>query len=140
VVRREVLASLVDAIHGEGRTLLLSSHRMDDVERLANRVAFLSGGRIVLEGDAEELRTRAKRIAVGPVAADEPLGDVPGSPLVERRDREAILTYLTEAESAVEALGSNGRFSRVRVLDMNLEDLFVDLLREEQKEVAPCGA
>jgi ABC-type Na+ transport system ATPase subunit NatA len=36
VVRREVL----DAIHEEGRTVLVASHRMDDVQRLADRVAF----------------------------------------------------------------------------------------------------
>ena len=59
VVRREVLASLVDAIHGEGRTVLLSSHLMEDVERLADRVAFLDGGRIVLEGETEEVRARS---------------------------------------------------------------------------------
>jgi ABC-2 type transport system ATP-binding protein len=62
VVRREVLASLVDAIHGEGRTVLLSSHLMEDVERLADRVAFLSGGRIVLEGEAEEVRSRGRNL------------------------------------------------------------------------------
>jgi ABC-2 type transport system ATP-binding protein len=59
IVRREVLASLVDAIHGEGRTVLLSSHLMEDVERLADRVAFLAGGKIVLEGETEEVRARS---------------------------------------------------------------------------------
>lgn len=58
IVRREVLASLVDAIHEEGRTVLMSSHLMEDVERLADRVAFLSEGRIVLEGEVEEVRAR----------------------------------------------------------------------------------
>jgi ABC-2 type transport system ATP-binding protein len=61
IVRREVLASLVDAIHGEGRTLLLSSHRMDDVERLADRVAFLAGGKIILDGDKEEIRKQREQ-------------------------------------------------------------------------------
>jgi ABC-2 type transport system ATP-binding protein len=62
VMRREVLATLVDAIHEQGRTLLIASHRMDDVERLADRVAFLSGGRIVLSGEAEEVRARSENL------------------------------------------------------------------------------
>lgn len=56
VVRREVLGAMVDAIAEQGRTVILSTHRMDDVERLADRVAFLDGGRIVREGPVEEVR------------------------------------------------------------------------------------
>jgi ABC-2 type transport system ATP-binding protein len=59
VVRREVLSALVDEIAREGRTVLMASHRMDDVERLADRVAFLDGGRIVRAGPVEAVRAEA---------------------------------------------------------------------------------
>jgi ABC-2 type transport system ATP-binding protein len=145
VVRREVLASLVDAIHGEGRTVLLSSHVMTDVERLSDRVAFLAGGRIVLEGETEEVRTRAKRVVVGPVSEDSDLADLPGSPRVLRQGSEAVLTYLADGETAAERLRESERFRDVRVTGVNLEDLFVDLLGERApsaggatREVEPC--
>lgn len=142
VVKREVLASLVDAIHGEGRTVLLSSHVMTDVERLADRVAFLAGGKIVLEGDTEDVRGRAKRIRIGPIAADADLTDLPGSPLVDRRGTEALLTYLDGADSAAAELRATGRFADVTVTGVNLEDLFVDLLgdRERRREVEEAAA
>jgi len=142
VVRREVLASLVDAIHGEGRTVLLSSHLMEDVERLADRVAFLSGGKIVLEGGAEEIRGRARRVSVGPVTDGTDLALLPGDPLVRRRNGEAVLTYVGGADEAVAALRDSNRFERVSEAGVNLEDLFVDLLAEENEmqEAAPCGA
>jgi len=139
VVRREVLASLVDTITEEGRTLLFSSHLMEDVERLSDRIAFLAGGKIILEGDAESIRAKARRIAVGPLPKAEPLGDVPGSPLVLRREHEAVLTYLDGAEEAAATLTGSGRFEDVREIGVNLEDLFVDLLSEEREE-APCAS
>jgi ABC-2 type transport system ATP-binding protein len=52
---REGLRSLSD---DEGTALLVTSHNMVEVERLCERVAFVSGGRIVAEGTAEEVARR----------------------------------------------------------------------------------
>jgi ABC-2 type transport system ATP-binding protein len=138
VVRREVLASLVDAIHEEGRTVLVSSHRMDDVGRLADRVAFLSGGRILLAGETEEIRARARRIEVAPVPARE---EIPGNPLVSLRGEDASLTYVDGGSEAANRLRASGRYRSVEESAMNLEDLFVDLLgnRTEGKKEATCA-
>jgi ABC-2 type transport system ATP-binding protein len=47
------------AVHREeGCTVLVTSHNMRDIERLCRRVVFLSGGRIVADGSAEELAAR----------------------------------------------------------------------------------
>jgi ABC-2 type transport system ATP-binding protein len=138
IVRREVLLSLIDALTGEGRTVLLSSHLMEDVERLADRLAFLDAGRIVLEGDAEEIRGRARRVTVGPLPHGVDLGPVPGRPQVERRGERAVLTYLEGAEEAARHIRKTGRFTQVDVTGMNLEELYVDLLAK-QKEVASCA-
>jgi ABC-2 type transport system ATP-binding protein len=50
---RDLVASLRDA----GRTILLTTHDLGDVERLADRVAILHRGRIVAEGSPDELTT-----------------------------------------------------------------------------------
>ncbi len=72
---RELVASLRD----EGRTILLTTHDLGDVEHLADRVAILHRGRIATEGSPEELLTggstaiRFRLHAPAPAAALETL-------------------------------------------------------------------
>ena len=57
LVRREFLESMVD-LAGEGRTVLLSSHQIGEVERVASHVALLHQGKLVLAEPLDELRSR----------------------------------------------------------------------------------
>jgi ABC-2 type transport system ATP-binding protein len=61
LVRREFLASMVD-LAGEGRTILISSHQIAEVERIASHVAFVDHGRLVLVATMDELRKRVVRL------------------------------------------------------------------------------
>jgi ABC-2 type transport system ATP-binding protein len=47
---------------GKGRTILISSHQIAEVERVASHVAFLSRGRLVLAAPMDELRQRIVRL------------------------------------------------------------------------------
>ena len=53
--RRDVLAVL-DELHQLGKTLVISSHLLEDVAHVATDVAVLSGGSLVAETSAQELR------------------------------------------------------------------------------------
>ena len=52
-----MLVAVLRALAGRGRMILLSSHRMDVVELLCNRVVILHKGRVVAEGTPRELET-----------------------------------------------------------------------------------
>jgi ABC-2 type transport system ATP-binding protein len=54
---RRTTRDLVAALPDEGRTILLTTHDLGDVDRLADRVAILHRGRIVAEGTPDELTT-----------------------------------------------------------------------------------
>lgn len=61
----ELLVQL-EKLREEGKTLILSSHSMDDVARLANRIIVLNRGRIVLEGTTREVFSQTDALeAVG---------------------------------------------------------------------------
>ncbi len=48
IVRRDILAAVIRTISDEGRTVLFSSHLLDEVERVSDRVAMIDQGRIIL--------------------------------------------------------------------------------------------
>ena len=52
IVRRDILGAVIRTIADEGRTVLFSSHLLDEVERVADHVTMISDGRIVLSGAA----------------------------------------------------------------------------------------
>ena len=60
-IRREFLASMVD-LAGAGRTILLSSHGIAEVERVASHAGFMAEGRLLLAASIEELRKRIVRV------------------------------------------------------------------------------
>jgi ABC-2 type transport system ATP-binding protein len=56
VVRRDILEAIIRLVAEEGRTVLFSSHLLDEVERVADHVIMLQRGRVVLNGRTEDVR------------------------------------------------------------------------------------
>jgi ABC-2 type transport system ATP-binding protein len=57
--RRELLGLLVDEIGLRGRTVVFSSHLVEDIERMADSMAIMDKGRIVASGPPETLKATA---------------------------------------------------------------------------------
>jgi ABC-2 type transport system ATP-binding protein len=55
---------LVNALRGLGKTVLLTTHYMDEAEHLADRVAVINSGRLVALGSPEQLRSAGERDTV----------------------------------------------------------------------------
>ena len=56
VVRRDMLGAIVHTITEEGRTVVLSSHLLDEVERVADKVVMIHAGKVVLDDSLEQIR------------------------------------------------------------------------------------
>jgi ABC-2 type transport system ATP-binding protein len=64
IVRRDILGAIVRTIAEEGRTVLFSSHLLDEVERISDRVAMLKGGRILFTGELDEIKQMHHRLTL----------------------------------------------------------------------------
>jgi ABC-2 type transport system ATP-binding protein len=64
VVRRDILGAIIRTIADEGRTVLFSSHLLDEVERVADRVAIIHEGRILLTAPMDEIKETHRRITL----------------------------------------------------------------------------
>jgi len=60
LVRREFLASMVE-MAGDGRTILISSHQIAEVERVASHVAFMSEGQLLFVSTMDDMKQRLVR-------------------------------------------------------------------------------
>lgn len=79
VVRRDILAAIVRTVAEEGRTVLFSSHLLDEVQRVSDHVAMLNAGRLLLCDRLETILEQHHRwtVKLSTAAASPP--EIPGS-------------------------------------------------------------
>ena len=130
-VRREFLASMVD-LAGQGRTILISSHQIAEVERIASHVAFIADGRLLLTMTMDEVRQRIVRLrlrfeAQAPDPA--PLGTV-----LQRngsgKDWQVVIQDPIPA--AVEALRTAQGIFDFEESPLPLEEVYIALLARQE--------
>ena len=64
VARQDILAAVVKAVAEEGRTVVFSSHLLDEVERVADHVAMLHEGRVTLDMTMDEVKATHRKYVV----------------------------------------------------------------------------
>jgi ABC-2 type transport system ATP-binding protein len=120
--------SLVETIRGQGKTILLTTHYMEEAARLCDRIAIVDHGRIIAEGAPGDLLSAH----FGDTVLDVPRADLPdGLPAVpgtwvDAGERLEILTR--DVRGSIDALLHGGaRLERLRIRERTLEDLFLEL-------------
>ena len=64
VVRRDILDAIVRTVADDGRTVIFSSHLLDEVERMSDHVTMIHHGRVTLNGALDEVRRGYQRSRV----------------------------------------------------------------------------
>ena len=64
VVRRDILEAIIRTVADEGRTVLFSSHLLEEVERVADDIAMMFEGRVVLAGPLDEVKEKHRRLVL----------------------------------------------------------------------------
>jgi ABC-2 type transport system ATP-binding protein len=64
VVRRDILDAIVRAVADDGRTVIFSSHLLDEVERMSDHVTLMEQGRVTLGGALDDVRRDYQRSRV----------------------------------------------------------------------------
>ncbi|MBI5070453.1 MAG: ABC transporter ATP-binding protein [Deltaproteobacteria bacterium] len=133
---RRQLWEVVAAMKAEGRTVVLTTHYMDEAERLCDRVAVVDHGKVIALGTPRELIERVVGHEVvefqAAAALDEArLAALPGVRAVHRRNGAFALT-VDRVHRTVPALlgeldGAGARLDRLSTHSATLEDVFVAL-------------
>ncbi|WP_435597652.1 ABC transporter ATP-binding protein [Streptomyces anulatus] len=135
---QQVFLATVEEARAGGQSVLLSSHILSEVERVADLVAVLQGGRLAASGPTRELRRRAAQrfhitFAEGedvPLAA---LAGLEGASDVERRDPEGPLVSLAWAGSpdALLKLLAGHRITTLTAPEPDLEEAFLEYYQRD---------
>ena len=119
---------LVERIRSNGTTIVLTTHYMEEAHILCDEIAIMDGGKIIAQGDPEQLlRDRYRNVII-----EIPLDDVCGNlDDFDHRvlETEGIVEVATDDVAAsISALtpAVNG-LNRLKIRQPNLEDLFLDL-------------
>jgi len=128
VVRREFLEAMIANVQAEGGTVLFSTHLLHEMERIADEVAILHEGKLVVRDSLERLKRLTKRVrCVYPASVPGTL-TVPGLVRLERNVHHALLTVAGFDDSIRQELFRSGAES-VEVIDMSLEEIFVETVK-----------
>ncbi|HYI23126.1 MAG TPA: ABC transporter ATP-binding protein [Candidatus Limnocylindrales bacterium] len=133
---RRALWEQIQELRGEGRTVVLTTHYMEEAEQLCDRVAVMDHGRILEIGTVNELvtrhfRERTIRFASRPELTDERLAPLAAVGRVAREVDETVL-YTADVPATIgdllrvsDELGLEGLDISVR--RPTLEDVFLEL-------------
>jgi ABC-2 type transport system ATP-binding protein len=117
-----------------GRTVLLTTHYLEEADALADRVVVINHGSIVADGSPTEIKSKVsgRRIRCVTSLAEDSLRVIPGVTQVNIESGRAEI-LATSAEPVVrEMLARDAELSQLEVTSVGLEDAFIALTAHEE--------
>ena len=134
---RHLIWERLKQLLAQGKTIVLTTHFMEEAERLCNRLAIMDRGRFITEGSPRELIARHIEPHVVEVHGDGVMNWAAGEagPLAERLERsgETVFCYATDPAPLLASL-SRRRELRYLHRPADLEDVFLKLTGRELRD------
>ena len=126
-VNTELLKGMFLELRSQGKAVILSTHQMNQVEALCDRILMVNHGRAVLYGDLTEIKSKYRNNAVI-LDFEGELGEVPG--IAEKRQHkgyvELVLDGKTTPQQLLERLISRGvTINRFEIATPSLNEIFL---------------
>jgi ABC-2 type transport system ATP-binding protein len=129
-VNTELLKGIFVDLRNQGKAVILSTHQMNQVEELCDRVLMIDNGRSVLQGSLAEIKSRYRSNSVI-VDADGDLGEIPG--VSRKRAHKGYLELTLEQDTTpkqvLERLVDSGVvINRFEVATPSLNEIFLKVV------------
>ena len=130
LVRREFLESMVD-MTAAGQTVFLSSHQIPEVERVADIVAIMKDGKLLLVEELSQLKNSCREVII--TYEDQVnVSAIPGNVVHHAvQGRQCVCLIRTEMEEQYYDLQERPEIRTVDVRRVSLEDIFVAYMRAD---------
>ena len=134
-VNTELLKEIIFELKSRGCAIILSTHRMNEVEELCDRIFMINRGRAVLYGSISDVKERFRSNSIL-LEYEGELGLIGGVTVKRGEDRiaELILEKETTAQQVLEQLVKIGiKVIRYEVYTPPLNDIFLQVVGEEDE-------
>jgi ABC-2 type transport system ATP-binding protein len=139
----EVRQIMLEMTRKEGKTIFLSSHNLDEVQRICNRIALIDQGEIKLYGELDRLQREMSSgevmIETAETIADTILAELKGLPEVSIQNRMDNTLILSLGKSALVPdvvnflVQRNVRIEQVKRREASLEEIYTVILKEREQ-------
>jgi ABC-2 type transport system ATP-binding protein len=139
-VGADVVRDALSDLRRQGKTVVLSSHQMETVERSCDAIALIDKGEKILDGRVSDVKARyGKNTAVLAYEGDGAfLKDLPGVRKLSDFGRyvEIQMADGTDAQQILRQAVARLRVSRFEIVEPSLHDIFVSQVKGNEEEVA----
>ena len=137
VARRQFLELAIDVLQRDGRTILFSSHILSDVERIADRIGILAGGKLVVDCSLEELKRKVKKLRL--IFTDAAPTDLHMTEIIAQhaQGRELTITVANFNDRKRAVLQTFAPSSCTEI-PMSLEDIFIECTKPVPVQEPVC--
>jgi len=134
-VNTQLLKDLIRELRSNGKTIIMSTHRMNDIEELSDRLLMINKGRTVLYGDLTEIKSKYRNNSVVVESPGE-LGEIEGVIEQRRHNRsmELVLDDKITPQMILEQLVKKGvAVNRFELSTPSLNEIFIKVVGKENE-------
>jgi ABC-2 type transport system ATP-binding protein len=135
VEARRMLWEQIRRLVDRGKTVVLTTHYLQEADALADRVAVINQGEIIAEGTPADIKSQTSGKKIRCITRFDPTWVRQLAGVTEvRQDREAIEIHASDAEQVLrELLNRDSSLSGLEVTSAGLEEAFLALTQESNR-------
>ena len=132
VARREFLEEMLELIREQDKSVLLSSHILSDVERVADEIGIISQGTLRISEPLDRLKETVKQVRFYGFERGVNGFEIPDAFRFSKSKDEALATLRLPDDTLLPKLAATHR-CQYEIIHLNLEDIFVEIVRERNE-------
>ncbi|MGQ9718871.1 MAG: ATP-binding cassette domain-containing protein [Nitrososphaerales archaeon] len=137
-----LIIAMIMELNNSGTTVFLTTHNMEEANRLCDRIAIINHGRIAAIDTPENLRMKSRGLQSIEVSFDYPanVNDLAKIPCIKQAKKmgDKIKLYTNDSDEAINGIIDYARSHNLRIVTLNtfapsLEDIFLELTQTKRE-------
>ncbi|WP_429948346.1 ABC transporter ATP-binding protein [Enterococcus sp. AZ101] len=137
VTSRQLFWEKINQLKEQGKTIILTTHYLEEIEKVATRILLMKQGEIVHDGTLESIQSEMLQNKLSFQLLDKhaevKLADLPYVSIVEKVENNITLYSSNSDETLIELFATEIKFKNLLIIPGNLERVFNTLVAGENK-------